>query len=35
MNKKLLAASVLGLAVLALYPVLIPNPTISICSKRS
>lgn len=26
MNKKLLAASVLGLAVLALYPVLIPNP---------
>jgi ABC-type branched-subunit amino acid transport system ATPase component/ABC-type branched-subunit amino acid transport system permease subunit len=26
MNKKLLAASVLGLAVLVLYPVLIPNP---------
>ncbi len=26
MNKKLLAASVLGLAALALYPVLIPNP---------
>ncbi|MFC0168291.1 ATP-binding cassette domain-containing protein [Pseudoduganella danionis] len=26
MNKKLLAASVLGLVVLALYPVLIPNP---------
>ena len=26
MNKKILAASVVGLAVLALYPVLIPNP---------
>ena len=26
MNKKILVASVLGLAVLALYPVLIPNP---------
>ncbi len=26
MNKKLLAASILGLAVLILYPVLIPNP---------
>jgi ABC-type branched-subunit amino acid transport system ATPase component/ABC-type branched-subunit amino acid transport system permease subunit len=26
MNKKILAASIVGLAVLALYPVLIPNP---------
>jgi hypothetical protein len=35
MNKKIIAASVLGLAVLALYPVLIPTRTTSTCSKPS